>query len=544
MSGSYSPSSPDSNASSPQFDDPVLQTMADCPVTKIEELDDDNDQLMNAPPLPTTDAPHMPEVPVKRGRGRPRKHPIVPAKPVQKITKGRSKTGCVTCRRRKKKCDETKPECNNCVKNSVVCEGYPEKTVWQPGRQRGEGREDTFFSSSGESLSFAVRRAASVISRSLPTLIDGLQTPMDQHLLDHFTHRVSRILTLFDEESNPFHDYLLPLAMHNSALMHALLALSSSHLAGADGKREDYTHARDRHFGEAVSSLRICLDKDGADSLNAATALVLCLDSIARGDTGGQYRDHLNGARHMLCIESQDDISLRRFLFEFFAYHDVASSLTRMGAESPGSCLDDYAVPAYIAEPQAGAMLGVLDGLFRHMSQVTILRNQIRHRRINGEIPHVDYKILMQSLPIDQEIRDWKPNQPPNTVRYIAAQFYRQAAWVYLYRTVMPSARTEKIITAVDDGLQLLRLLPEQSGTQSILLMPLFIIGCAAFAQSQREEISQRFRGLYDWSGLGNILHAHTVVERVWELMDEGNEEASWDWERLMSDMKVDILVT
>lgn len=47
----------------------------------------------------------------KRPRGRPRKHPKPNPDAVSKVTKGRSKTGCITCRKRKKKCDETKPEC-------------------------------------------------------------------------------------------------------------------------------------------------------------------------------------------------------------------------------------------------------------------------------------------------------------------------------------------------------------------------------------------------------------------------------------------------
>lgn len=50
--------------------------------------------------------------PQKRPRGRPRKHPVVQPLPnAAKSTKGRSKTGCITCRKRKKKCDETKPKC-------------------------------------------------------------------------------------------------------------------------------------------------------------------------------------------------------------------------------------------------------------------------------------------------------------------------------------------------------------------------------------------------------------------------------------------------
>ncbi|RKF65670.1 putative bacterial transferase hexapeptide [Erysiphe neolycopersici] len=36
----------------------------------------------------------------------------------------RTKTGCMTCRRRKKKCDETKPTCNNCLRGGFTCTGY------------------------------------------------------------------------------------------------------------------------------------------------------------------------------------------------------------------------------------------------------------------------------------------------------------------------------------------------------------------------------------------------------------------------------------
>lgn len=91
-------------------------------VPKVEELDD-NDELpgvvkplgvetpglsVSMPHQSGTDPAAAP-VTVPRKRGRPRKHPLpVPGGQV-KVTRGRSKTGCITCRRRKKKCDETKP---------------------------------------------------------------------------------------------------------------------------------------------------------------------------------------------------------------------------------------------------------------------------------------------------------------------------------------------------------------------------------------------------------------------------------------------------
>ena len=42
----------------------------------------------------------------------------------------RVRTGCLTCRRRRKKCDETRPACKACIKTNVVCEGYPARRVW------------------------------------------------------------------------------------------------------------------------------------------------------------------------------------------------------------------------------------------------------------------------------------------------------------------------------------------------------------------------------------------------------------------------------
>lgn len=48
---------------------------------------------------------------IRRARGRPRIHPPRSPTTLAKQAKARSKTGCTTCRKRKKKCDETKPFC-------------------------------------------------------------------------------------------------------------------------------------------------------------------------------------------------------------------------------------------------------------------------------------------------------------------------------------------------------------------------------------------------------------------------------------------------
>lgn len=64
-------------------------------------------------------------------------------KPKPKNTK--SRTGCVTCKKRRLKCDESKPLCQNCIKKGIVCGGYVTNFKW---RDFSETSSNQKFSSS------------------------------------------------------------------------------------------------------------------------------------------------------------------------------------------------------------------------------------------------------------------------------------------------------------------------------------------------------------------------------------------------------------
>lgn len=49
------------------------------------------------------------------------------SRPVRK----RTKTGCLTCRKRRIKCTEERPICNNCIKSKRECEGYSQPVVFK-----------------------------------------------------------------------------------------------------------------------------------------------------------------------------------------------------------------------------------------------------------------------------------------------------------------------------------------------------------------------------------------------------------------------------
>lgn len=97
---------------------------------KIEEMDEvgmDDTKVM-----PTSESSKAAQAETEgpptgaRKRGRPRKHPCPPPASQAKFAKCRSKTGCITCRRRKKKCDETKPSCKRTLISGPIMRAHSE----------------------------------------------------------------------------------------------------------------------------------------------------------------------------------------------------------------------------------------------------------------------------------------------------------------------------------------------------------------------------------------------------------------------------------
>ena len=402
-------------------------------------------------------------------------------------------------------------------------------------------------------LSFRGNSVTGSLPRSLPILIDGVETEIDRRFLDHFVYGFSRVLTLINDDSNPFKEILLPMATQHRGLMHSLMCLSGSHLSGLDPEPQ-LKERKYHHFHQAILDLK---DNIMATSQTTATpvdsellvedpiiasTIALSLNTICEGETNGEYRPHMDAARYLLVTQQPRNEKFRQFIVEFFQYHDVSNSITSLDRR-PAHLHGDLRLPDFVPHAQAGMFLGVFDGLFNYISEVTRLRDRIRQRHNEGYEPAIDYQILSEAVSIDSAIRLWETSHLPNTANWFLAQLYRQSTWVYLYRTIRPSRPSDKIAQVVDDGLAYLDQLPQDAGAYSIVLMPLFLLGCSAFVPEQRERIQKGFDTLKAYSNLRNIEPALQVVERVWEIMDTKIEE-SWDWEKIIKDMNMDFLIT
>jgi hypothetical protein len=96
----------------------------------------------------------------------------------------------------------------------------------------------------------------------------------ERHLLNHFLQSVSRSLVVVKDDENPFIGIIVPMALENDAVRHALTALSACHLARI---YPDFKRNVLRHRSHALGYLKGELGPNTATLSALAATLLLCL---------------------------------------------------------------------------------------------------------------------------------------------------------------------------------------------------------------------------------------------------------------------------
>lgn len=458
----------------------------------------------------------------------------------------------------------------NCEKNSVQCEGYPAKTIWKSGKERAEeGMVIMTCTTKSDELTAStarIRRAGSYTlpKINLPPIINSVETEGDRMFFQHYITRLSLIFTVEGEQNSAFKKMLLPIALQHTGLMHSILALSSKHIDyrspyGLHFLQQhpsvDVKTLEERsqfHHDEAVKDLVQEKKQGDGNSVSPATygqILCLVLQTLSDPKPNGQHRFHLQHYQRLIQERPPEDTDFLKFIQEFFQYHICADELIALPhAGTRILSPDDWNLPTTVIQPAAVRLLGVADGLFLYMSKITNIRNKIRDNMEARIDPVVDYTSLYRAAEIDAGIRDWTPAWPEGDTRDLAGLLYKQMMWVYLWRTIYPPKNTHwqpdaRITQAVNDGLTLLQAFTPRDPSQTLILAPAFVIGCAAFQPEQREPIRKAIGTVKAYMEYKNSDTALEVLEEVWRLMD-ARDERSWDWQSIAHRMGMDFLAT
>ncbi|KAF4630573.1 hypothetical protein G7Y89_g7562 [Cudoniella acicularis] len=233
----------------------------------------------------------------------------------------RTRTGCLTCRKRKVKCDEGKPICGRCHRLQRECVWSDELQII-PQRRYNEEPSSTIMIANG------CRNPALQLSKpsgqnfviEFPN-IDRTTIPY----IHHFVTFCCRFLAYpNDSEGNPFQEELVPLATSSPALMHSMTALAAAHLSRSQ-RQHEITAAH--HYSLALRELNSSLSDPAlarSDSTLGA-CLLLCVYEISHSDSC-LWLEHLQGARDLILFRGGPRTS--DYLTRFFSLLDVSGSLS------------------------------------------------------------------------------------------------------------------------------------------------------------------------------------------------------------------------
>ena len=204
----------------------------------------------------------------------------------------RSRQGCFSCRRRKKKCDEIKPICTACLRNSLGCtwpESRPHEASVEVGPRRQQTRSQFQYEPSSDTWAFVSTSAPSNLSTvSISAAPSNFALPGSVssgsgtwRLLDHYLKDTANRLACLQDSQNPFLHTILPVALSDELLMNSILALSGVHLMQRVPQLDLHVQfLASSSYTRALKQLRVALSdltRNGSSVDGAWRALLIVL---------------------------------------------------------------------------------------------------------------------------------------------------------------------------------------------------------------------------------------------------------------------------
>ncbi|CAG8949472.1 hypothetical protein HYFRA_00007702 [Hymenoscyphus fraxineus] len=521
-------------------------------------------------------------------------------KPKKKIR--RVRTGCRTCRNRRKKCDENKPGCDNCRKISAICPGLPKKQTWertpagvkalaskgassnrtppriQPILQHPSPASSFDFSDLGSEWDMLPYSPVnnmvvldtcapqycqsynheSYIPYQLPCLIAGIETDLHKELYLHFTEVTSRLLATTTTDTNLFMEIVISLALSSRTVMVALLSLAGSHLLRIihPGNRQDVVLETRRLHKEAIETQYTSMAILKNMQLNSdarllhyqesffTTFLLLCLYESCQGSEINLSLEYLDRAREILIIGSQLET------VQDDGHETYLTSINPILLDfflyhdslaivtSPNRISPKPRIRGLAMSPMGSYTTDLLEEFGGFAFEISSL-----YARSVSSIGSSVATVSSLALNIEQNLNNWRPKVPFEYSQI--AELYRVALFLWLKSIVTASQFQDSATLAlISEGISLVtEAINNNEGVLSHLLFPLFVLGAVSASETDRLRITTQFQRVRAWSSFGNIDVTESVVRRMWQDDDRGLPR-SWDWVRQLEARNMSLLVS
>ncbi|KAJ9272037.1 transcriptional regulator family: Fungal Specific TF [Paecilomyces variotii] len=320
------------------------------------------------------------------------------------VNRGRS-GGCATCKQRRVKCDEAKPECLLCRRLGIRCEGYQTNSTRRKLKFKDENHK------------FRIKAAQIQDRAAVPRPLAEPDTAVPFYLW-HYANMGRDF-----GSARGFFEILIPVycsQKQDSVLSLAVSAMASRILALWRHDTRNFLWP-EKAYAQAVACLRRAVQDQSERSKPATILAVLMLqlydDIAAVYGVHSATRVHHNGAVSLLPFANSNDINgmigayIRRFMIhteissamrqkrplQSIEYSWIGSKHLMAAPDNPSSALD--AIGASVAELQASYMR-------LEIQKRSMPLSQLARREWRAEAKRIDEQLLAwaQSVP-----DHWRP---------------------------------------------------------------------------------------------------------------------------------------
>ncbi|KAG8672314.1 hypothetical protein FPOAC2_05692 [Fusarium poae] len=195
----------------------------------------------------------------------------------------KARTGCLTCKKRHKKCGEEKPTCLRCKAGGYVCDGYETKKAAPSVKSR-----------TGSLPLLAARRP---LVANIPRRPLIQSNAMEANYYTYFFSNIIGHLEISPSLNREFwNKTLLAPSQSSVCIRHAVLALGATYYHYASGTAQPSTVSLDRfilrHYNESI--FKLAYDKDSTS--DTSTILTCCLLFIILESLRGDFEEAI---RHL-----------------------------------------------------------------------------------------------------------------------------------------------------------------------------------------------------------------------------------------------------
>jgi hypothetical protein len=329
------------------------------------------------------------------------------------------------------------------------------------------------------------------------------------------------------------------MAMHDSALLNALIAWSSSHLSLRD---EAFHQVAMHNRLAALRDLRLSLQSSPANvESNLAITLVLCSMESIMADNDKAWYLHLMGAAGIISsrtsiepgngldssqlLQTFEDATTGRWLLRNFAYHDIlmAVALDRMPLLPSHLFVQLDEVP--MADSYFGLASEILEILYLIINlnvQVKSLKDQTSNYTKALSVSISDISTTFTSL--ESRLKTWTCPPSNDKSLILLAESYRSSALLYLYRVVRRGLPNQvdslsiKVTHEVAAMVTNIDKMPTRSLPECTLLFPIFLAGGEATKEAHIKSIRHKMLDMIESRGFRNVEVALCILEKLWRL--------------------------